>query len=364
MHPCSCPTAPAQCTANMMATLTTKATTPTSSNDNEDIESGVDSDRGRQQQHQPAEANEQTRLLPVASSTTSTDKQATEITDATEGSSTQYTAVAAEAIPASSIRQTAMTGFAGLGFLTSLISMMAEYSASAIQHPAMVISGCLGLILSPYAKFQQEKLTQVKALEQTNSVLEDELKYLQQEYEKITKHLETVDASTTKLRSLQSALSIVQSANIKSVDQLEKQVQQAKEIVSQFQQNTQAMILQNLITVLVNCDSDHTMTLDDNEIDKLIKSLESIHNVQFNDTKMRQLILDNQRSVTAIMEIARNLISKTSVSSSTLNNTTTANAADGTAPPTFNATISTAIDATQPPGTTFENETIFSYIEK
>ena len=190
------------------------------------------------------------------------------------------------------------------------------------------------------------------------------MKYLQQEYEKITKHLETVDVSTTKLRSLQSALSIVQSANIKSVNQLEKQVQQAKEIVSQFQQNTQAMILQNLITVLVNCDSDHTMTLDDNEIDKLIKSLESIQNVQFNDTKIRQLILDNQRSVTAIMEIARNLISKTSVSSSTLNNTTTANAADGTAPPTFNATISTAIDATQPPGTTFENETIFSYIEK
>ncbi len=248
--------------------------------------------------------------------------------------------------------------------LTSLISMVAEYSSTAIQHPAMVLSGCLGLILSPYAKFQQEKLTQVKALEQTNLVLEDELTYLQQEHEKITKHVETVDASTTKLQSLQSTLSVVQSANIKSIDQLEKQVQQAKEILSQFQQNTQAMILQNLITVLVNCDSDHTMTLDDNEVDKLIKSLESIHNVQFNDTKIRQLILDNQRSVTAIMEIARNLVSTTSLSSSTPNNTTTADGADGTALPTSNATTLKAIDAPQPPDTTLENDTIFSYIEK
>ena len=243
--------------------------------------------------------------------------------------------------------------------VTSLISMMTEYSYTAIQHPAIVISGCLGLILSPYAKFQQEKLTQVKALEQTNSVLEDELKYLQQQHEEITKHVQVVNASTAKLRSLQATLSTMQSTNVQTIAQLEQQVQQSTILMSQFQQNTQAVILQNLITVLVNCDRDRTMTLDDNEINTLIKSLESIHNVQFNETKLRQVIVNNQRSVTAIMEIAKNLISNTSLSPTTnptkLPTTNTAAAATTTATNTSSST--------QPTGTALDSETIFSFIE-
>ena len=243
--------------------------------------------------------------------------------------------------------------------VTSLISMMTEYSYTAIQHPAIVISGCLGLILSPYAKFQQEKLTQVKALEQTNSVLEDELKYLQQQHEEITKHVQVVNASTAKLRSLQATLSTMQSTNVQSIAQLEQQVQQSTILMSQFQQNTQAVILQNLITVLVNCDRDRTMTLDDNEINTLIKSLESIHNVQFNETKLRQVIVNNQRSVTAIMEIAKNLISNTSLSPTTnptkLPTTNTAAAATTTATNTSSST--------QPTGTALDSETIFSFLE-
>ena len=244
--------------------------------------------------------------------------------------------------------------------VTSLISMMAEYSATAIQHPAIVVSGCLGLILSPYAKFQQEKLTQVKALEQTNSVLEDELKYLKQQHEEITKHVEDVNARTTKLRSLQSTLSTMQAANIQSIDQFEQQVQQSKEIASQFQQNVQAIILQNLITVLVNCDRDHTLTLDDTEINALIQSLESIHNVQINEAKIRQLVVHNQRSISAIMEIARNLITNSMVSPATNNTMTTMGGVDTTSL-TTNAV--TSLTTTPPTGIASENETIFSHIE-
>ena len=252
--------------------------------------------------------------------------------------------------------------------VTSLISMMTEYSSTVIQHPAIVISGCLGLILSPYAKFQQEKLTQVKALEQTNSVLEDELKYLQQQHEEITKHVQVVNASTAKLRSLQATLSTMQSTNVQSIAQLEQQVQQSTILMSQFQQNTQAVILQNLITVLVNCDRDRTMTLDDNEINTLIKSLESIHNVQFNETKLRQVIVNNERSVTAIMEIAKNLISNTSLSPTTTNITTTVGV-DPTKLQTTNTAAAVATTTTntssntQPTGTAFDSETIFSFIE-
>ena len=257
--------------------------------------------------------------------------------------------------------------------MTSLISMMAEYSAAAIQHPAIVVSGCLGLILSPYAKFQQEKLTQVKALEQTNSVLEDELNDLKQQQEQLKTHVTELNTRTSKLRALQSTLSTIQTANIQSIDQFEQQVQQSKEIVAQFHQNTQAMILQNLITVLVHCDNDRTMTLDDQEIDRLIQSLESIHNVQFNDTKIRQVIIGNQRSMASIMEIARNLIVNTSSSSTITNMTTPAGTDDNmtlSSSSTATATTTNAVVATTtvPSSSSAsiasaKHDTIFSFIE-
>jgi hypothetical protein len=127
------------------------------------------------------------------------------------------------------------------------------------------------------------------------------------------------------------------------------------------------MVLQNLITVLVHCDRDRTMTLDDQEIDSLIQSLESIHNVQFNETKVRQVILDQQRSITAIMELARNVISNA-------DGTVLATETDTTKPliTTTTNTVSATTNAaatdtspTRPSDTaTIEHDTIFSFLEQ
>jgi hypothetical protein len=235
--------------------------------------------------------------------------------------------------------------------------MMAEYSATAIQHPAIVISGCLGLVLSPYAKFQQEKLTQVKALEQTNNVLEDELLYLQQQQMEIQKRVEQLNTSSTNLQTMQSILSTIHTTNIQSVQQWEEQIQQSKDILLQFNQNTQAMVLQNLITVLVNCDMDHTMTLNDNEINALIQSLESIHNVQLKEDKIRQLIIKNNRSVTSIMEIAKNVIRTSSLSSTGIPGTT----ATAT---TTTTTTTTQNDVSTQKSSAVDNDAILSFIEE
>jgi hypothetical protein len=164
------------------------------------------------------------------------------------------------------------------------------------------------MLLSPYAVFQQSKLTQVEALRQTNHVLEDELQFLQQQQQQIQAHVQQITDGTKRLTELQTALSTIKALDNSSIQQLEQQIQESKEILSRMDQSAQAFILQNLVSVLVSCDADQNMILKDQEIDSLIHSLECIHGVQLREDKIRQTILQHNRSITAIMEIARNVI--------------------------------------------------------
>lgn len=62
----------------------------------------------------------------------------------------------------------------------------------------MWISGILGCLLSPYAHLQQQKLTQVEALQQTNTVLEVEVEQLENENRKLKKTVQELEESVLK----------------------------------------------------------------------------------------------------------------------------------------------------------------------
>jgi len=78
--------------------------------------------------------------------------------------------------------------------LTSLLSIVME----AAVHPVVLVSGFLGLLLSPYAAFQQRKLTQVEALGQTNAVLEAQVSELEVENAKLRKSVQEMEESVIK----------------------------------------------------------------------------------------------------------------------------------------------------------------------
>jgi chromosome segregation ATPase len=188
--------------------------------------------------------------------------------------------------------------------------MMMEYSATAIQHPSIVIAGCLGLFLSPYAIFQQSKLTQVQALEQTNSVLEDELRFLQEQQQKIQSHLQEIQATEQRGKVLRATLGAVKSQDAQSLQKLEQQVQESRTILAHMEQTEQANQLQTFITLLVNADADQNTILNsDKEVEQFLQSLEStMDDVSWNKEQIRQTIAQQKGSMAALLEVARQVI--------------------------------------------------------
>lgn len=104
---------------------------------------------------------------------------------------------------------------------------------------------------------------------------------------------------------MEQTLSTLQSVQGQSVDELERQLEEAKEIKSHMKRNERGRVLQNLITILLNADEDGDMMFSDENINELIERLEGLHAVDINDEEIRKVIVENGRSVEAVMKLAR-----------------------------------------------------------
>ena len=104
---------------------------------------------------------------------------------------------------------------------------------------------------------------------------------------------------------MEQTLSTLQSVQGQSVDELERQLLESKDILARMKTNKQGQVLQNLISVVLNADSDGNRILSDEDIEDIIQRLEGLHQVDINDEKVRQTIIDNGRSVEAVMQLAK-----------------------------------------------------------
>ena len=87
-------------------------------------------------------------------------------------------------------KATAVT--AGVGFGTSFLALL--FSPS----PTVFVSGLTGMLLAPYAAFQQRKLTQVRALKETNHVMQLEVEELQTQNKRLQEQEKRMGASVLR----------------------------------------------------------------------------------------------------------------------------------------------------------------------
>lgn len=107
---------------------------------------------------------------------------------------------------------------------------------------------------------------------------------------------------------MEQTLSTLQSVQGQSVDELEQQLEESKDILSRMKTNQRGQVLQNLISVVLNADSDGNRVLSDDDIEDIIRRLEGLHHVDINDEKVRQTIIDNGRSVEAVLKLAKSAL--------------------------------------------------------
>ena len=93
------------------------------------------------------------------------------------------------------------------------------------------------------------------------------------------------------LQELEGALEEIQNLRGASLTQLEGQLQESRDILTQMDKNFKGELLQNLMTVILSMDKDGNMILSNEEIDELIQTLEGLHGVQLKEDLLKQAII-------------------------------------------------------------------------
>lgn len=108
---------------------------------------------------------------------------------------------------------------------------------------------------------------------------------------------------------MQKTLETVQATEGQSVDELERQLQENEKILDQMEDNLSGDVVQTLISVMLAIDSesgDGHMT--DEEIDSLMAKVEALAGIDLNEDLLRAKLIEGGRSLTAVMEVIKNLL--------------------------------------------------------
>jgi len=203
-------------------------------------------------------------------------------------------------LPETTLMERIAGGVAAAAVVTALAAIIVEQSA------VVIVGGLLSAVVGPYAYWQQTRLTDIKALQETQHAVKAEVDKLQQENVRLGKNVDELTTSVQHLEDVQQALSAITSTQDHSIDTFKKQVEDNKTILKQMQSNLKASVLQNLLSVILRSDTDGDLVIDEAEIASLVRRIQNISGVNVNEDRFRQAI--SGKSVQAVMEIVKNLL--------------------------------------------------------
>jgi hypothetical protein len=98
-----------------------------------------------------------------------------------------------KALPKYSWRERGVALLAVISVLSSVCSIF-----FSLGNPLVIASSVLGIGVAPYAVFQQQKITHVEALAETNKKVQEEVNQLQRENGRLQENVEDLSASVTR----------------------------------------------------------------------------------------------------------------------------------------------------------------------
>jgi len=179
-----------------------------------------------------------------------------------------------------------------------------------ILSPVNVVyaAGGLSCFIGPYAFFQQRRLTDVIALQETHNALSAEIDRLASENDRLHNAVADLSKTVDRLEDCEQALDTITSMQGQSIKALEEQVQDNREILSQMESNLKANVLQNLLQLVIRSDKDGDSMIDEREIESLIKRIEKTQGVLVRKDRFIHVIQEGGGSLQCIMDIIKNLM--------------------------------------------------------
>ena len=203
-------------------------------------------------------------------------------------------------IPETTPLERVAAGAAVASVVTALAAMIVEASA------VVLVGGLLSAVVGPYAYYQQTQLTDIKALKETQEKIQMEVDRLTAENNRLAHNIDNLSETVQGLKDVEDALQIMTQTQGQTVQALAEQVEENKKILAKMQQNLQANILQNLLSLIFSADANQDNIVNDHEVDDLLRRMDNLAGVQIDKERLRHAIVGKE--VAAVMDVIQNLL--------------------------------------------------------
>lgn len=245
-------------------------------------------------------------------------------------------------------------GAAVMSVGTALAAMILEGSA------VVLIGGILSAVVGPYAYWQQVQLTDIKALQETQQKIQQEvgkfikpirkiwltkkddsfpfrtpcefwktIRYfhfphcisfmrllrwfvrpwsdrLTAENNRLAKNIDEMSNTVQDLKDIEDALEVITKTQGQTVDAFAQQVEKSREILKGMQSNLKTNVLQNLISLVLGSDVNQDNIVNETEVDELIRRIGNMTGVEIHEDKFRAAVVN--KHVNAVMDVIKNLL--------------------------------------------------------
>jgi FtsZ-binding cell division protein ZapB len=195
-----------------------------------------------------------------------------------------------------------VTIFASAAVVSSIISLVITFN------PVSKFAAILGILIPPYCVYQERKITDIKALKETNQRLEYEVSQLSSSNETLNLQNNQIEASLKRLKESQDALLYLKSSKKASIQDLEKQVEQSEATLALMKMNQINELVDNIFDVMLAVDTDGDFKLSDKEISMLTSRLEGIHDIQIDGSLFKRKIIEAGRDMNAVLSLISDLL--------------------------------------------------------
>ena len=139
-------------------------------------------------------------------------------------------------------------------------------------------------MIGPYAYWQQRRLTDVAALQETHKALSEQVDRLGRENNRLHDTVEDLTNTVDRLEDVEQALDVITQTQGQSIAAFEEQVSDNRDILNKMQSNLKANVLQNLLQVVIKSDQDENLQIEEHEIGEF--SWKNFHKQPGLDSKM------------------------------------------------------------------------------
>lgn len=184
------------------------------------------------------------------------------------------------------------------------------FAVGSIILSGLIISDLSGIFVcffASYMIYQRTILSSLGSLRHQINFMRSQINHFMTENVYLTNNVNRLSSSISDMEQVEKELSKLSKGD--DVDKLVRLISKKKVVDEQIKRNTEATIIQQLLTTVLRSDKDKDLHINQNELNELMLRLGAYPGFTFHEKRFLSVIGDTSKpvSISKIMQIIRNL---------------------------------------------------------